>query len=313
VRIIRNPSAGPTRHTQARLSTVTPANIALVLASALAHAYWNFLFKKNAGAEVFIALSKVVETLVFAPAFVLLALPGMPATPFVLWLVVVATLGVLTNYAALTMAYRHGDLSVVYPVSRGATLLFLPPLGLAVFGERVNALGIAGLVSILAGILSLNLRELSWRGVREIRALLGSHALRWSLAVALNNAVFTLWDKYAVHAVEPFAYMYGYTSLTAVCYAAFVWRRHPRSTIATEWQSKWRAIIQVGVLNVLSYLLVLFALRSGVSSYTIGFRQLSIAIGVILAWRFLHETLTRPRRLGALLIVGGCLLVAIAR
>lgn len=292
---------------------MTLAHIALVLTSALAHAYWNFLFKRSAGTEIFVGLSKVVETLLFAPVFLVVALPGMPATPFTLWLVLVATLGVLSNYAGLTMAYRHGDLSVAYPVSRGATLLFLPLLGLAVFGERVNAVGVTGLLSILAGVLALNLPELSWRAVRELRAHLGTHTVLWSLAVALNNAVFTLWDKYAVRALNPFAYMYAYTSLTAVCYAAFVWRRHPRAAISLEWKSKWWAITQVGVLNTLSYVLILFALRSGVSSYIIGFRQLSIAVGVIFAWRFLRETLTAGRRLGAALIVVGCLLVAAAR
>jgi drug/metabolite transporter (DMT)-like permease len=292
---------------------MTSATIALVLASAFAHAYWNFLLKKTRGAEVFIALSKVVETLVFAPFFLLVALRGLPATPLALLIVLVATLGVLANYAGLTMAYRHGDLSVAYPISRGATLLFLPPLDLLAFGERVDATGIAGLVAILIGVLTLNLPELSWRAVRQLSTHLVHRPVVWALAVALNNAVFTLWDKYAVRSLNPFAYMYAYTSLTAACYAAFIWRRHPRRVIAAEWTGKWSAITQVAVLNMLSYLLILFALRSGVASYIIGFRQLSIAVGVVFAWRLLGERVTASRRAGAILIVAGCLLVAIAR
>jgi drug/metabolite transporter (DMT)-like permease len=289
---------------------VTPLTVALVLASALFHAYWNFLLKRNAGTEVFVGLSKVVEALVFAPFFIVFALPGMPATPHTLLLVVVATLGVVANYAALTMAYRHGDLSLSYPVSRGATLLFLPLLGLAVFGERVDAIGITGLICILAGVLALNLPELSWGAVRQLGAHLRHVAVLWALGVAFNNAVFTLWDKYAVRTLNPFAYMYAYTGLTAACYATFVWHRHPRPVIAAEWRNKWWAITQVAVLNMVSYLLVLFALRTGVSSYIIGFRQLSIAIGVLLGWRLLSESLTTGRTLGATLIVIGCGLVA---
>jgi drug/metabolite transporter (DMT)-like permease len=292
---------------------VTPLTIALVLASALFHAYWNFLLKRSAGTEVFVGLSKVVEVFVFGPFFLAFALPGMPATPHALLLVLVATLGVVWNYLALTIAYRHGDLSLVYPIQRGATLLFLPLLGLAVFGERVNTLGIVGLVCILAGVLALNLTELSWSAVRQLGRHLRHLGVLWALVVALDNAVFTLWDKYAVQTLDPFAYMYAYTVLTAACYAAFVWHRHSRPVISTEWRAKRWPIVQVAVLNTVSYLLILFALREGVSSYIIGFRQLSIAIGVVFGWRFLSESLTPGRRLGATLIVLGCGLVAAAR
>ena len=128
--------------TRARLRAVSPTLILLVLASAVAHAYWNFLLKRSAGTEIFVGLSKVAEALVFAPIFLVAALPGMPLTWLTLLLVGVATLGVLANYAALTLAYRHGDLSFAYPVSRGATLLFLPLLAMVTIGERVNAVGV---------------------------------------------------------------------------------------------------------------------------------------------------------------------------
>ena len=64
---------------------------------------------------------------------------------------------------------------------------------------------------------------------------------------------------------------------------------------------------------MVSYSLVLFAFRSGTSSYIVGFRQLSIAVGVWLGWRLLNESLTPPRKLGTTLIVAGCLLVSFAR
>jgi drug/metabolite transporter (DMT)-like permease len=292
---------------------VTPSALALVLASAITHAYWNFLLKRSAGTEIFVGLSKVVEALVFAPLFVIVAVPSMPATPFVLLLIGVATLGVLMNYASLTVAYRHGDLSLVYPVSRGATLLFLPLLALVAIGEHVNAIGVIGLLCILAGVLALNVPELSMGALRELGAHLRRRAVFWALLVALNNAVFTLWDKYSLRTLAPLAYMYSYTSLTAACYAAFIWRRHPHEAITAEWRSHRWPIAQVGILNTVSYLLALFALKSGVSSYVIGFRQLSIAGGVILGWRLLGEALTPARRLGVTLIVGGCILVAFAR
>ncbi len=291
---------------------MTPTLVALVFASALAHAYWNFLLKRSAGSEIFVGMSKVVEAVVFAPFFLLLALPGMPRTAFALVLVGVATVGVLGNYVALTMAYRHGDLSIAYPVSRGATLVFLPVLAWLAIGERLSARGIAGLVCIVVGVVVLTLPSLTWRAVRDLQSHLRHRAVLWALTVALTNAVFTLWDKFALRTLAPFTYMYAYTMLTAAAYSTYVWTRHPRAAIAHEWRTKGWAIAQVGILNTFSYLLILFALRSGVSSYVIGFRQLSIAAGVVLGWRWLGERLTLPRRIGVTLIVAGCVLVAIA-
>ena len=48
-----------------------PKSLALVLAAIVAHGYWNFLIKQNGGGQVFIALSKVAELVVFAPVFLI--------------------------------------------------------------------------------------------------------------------------------------------------------------------------------------------------------------------------------------------------
>ena len=60
-----------------------------------------------------------------------------------------------------------------------------------------------------------------------------------------------------------------------------------------------------------SYLLVLYALRTGITTQVLAVRQLSIPVGVLLGWRFLHESLAAPRALGAAMITAGCLLAAV--
>jgi drug/metabolite transporter (DMT)-like permease len=285
----------------------------LVLLSAVTHAYWNFLLKRAGGGEVFVGLSKAAEAFVFLPFFLVFSWPGMPREGFTAFLVLVAAGGVLMNYAGLTMAYRRGDLTLVYPIQRGGTLLFLPVLAFLTLGERVDAVGAAGLVLILVGVVVLQLPELTRAAARNVWSHVRSAAAVWALFVALTNAVFTLWDKYALRTLSPFAYMYAYTVIVAACYATYIWHRHPRVELATTWRGQWWPIVQVGVFNTLSYLLALAALRTGVSSYVIGFRQLSIAVGIFFGWRLLGEPMTAPRRVGASLILAGCLMVSLAR
>jgi uncharacterized membrane protein len=292
---------------------VTLGALTLVLISACTHAWWNFVLKKSAGGEVFIGLSKLVEALVFLPLFVTVGARGVPLTSHSVLLVTVAAVGVGLNYIFLMLAYRHGDLSLIYPIQRGATLLFLPVFAWFAIGERIDVIGGAGLLAILAGVFAMQLRALERPALLDFAHHLKSPAVGYALIVALTNAIWALWDKYAVQSMAPFSYMYLYTAMVAAGYVSYIRRRHNGAAIATEWRARRWSIVQVGVFNMVSYSLVLFAFRSGTSSYIVGFRQLSIAVGVWLGWRLLNESLTPPRRLGTLLIIAGCLLVSFAR
>lgn len=286
--------------------------VLLVLLSAVAHAYWNFLLKRGGGTNLFLGLSKVGEVVMFAPLFIAVLLGDVARLTGLFWLAVVGAFFVLANYVFLAWAYRHGDLSFVYPIARGSILLFLPFLGYLVMGERVSAAGAVALALIVTGILALQLPALRWAALAQLGPRLRSPATAFALLAAFAAACYTLWDKHAVQRVPAFAYMYAYTVFTAIAYAAFVWRRYPRDAIRVEWTRNRGPILQVGFFNIVSYLLVLVALRTGTSSYVIAVRQASIAFGVALGWTILREAVTAPKRVGVALIVAGCVMVGAA-
>ena len=291
---------------------MTATGILLVVLSAVSHAYWNFLLKRSGGTQLFVGLSKVGEVVMFAPIFLVVVAPRIAQYDGLLGLSVVGATFVLINYVCLAWAYSHGDLSFVYPIARGSILLFLPVLAYATIGERVSGLGLGALGLIIGGILALQLPALEWRSLATLGARLRNPATVFALLAALAAACYTLWDKRAVQRVPAFAYIYVYTFLTAAAYAAFIWRRHPRTEIARHWRTHRGAILQVGFFNITSYLLVLLALRTGTSSYVIALRQLSIAVGVMLGAWLLREHISTPKRVGVGLIVVGCVLVGIA-
>ena len=290
---------------------MTATAILLVVFSAATHAYWNFLLKRAGGTQLFVALSKVGEVVMFAPLFLVLVAPKVSQYDGLLFLATVGGVFVLANYVFLALAYRHGDLSFVYPLARGGILLFLPPLAFVTVGERISVVGALAMGLIVCGIVALQLPALQWRALASLGLHLRSPATTFALLAALSAACYTIWDKHAVQRVPAFAYIYLYTALTAIAYGAFIWRRHPREQIALEWKAHRWAILQVGFFNITSYLLVLFALRTGTSSYVIAIRQLSIAGGVALGAVVLREDISGPKRLGVLLIVIGCITVGI--
>ncbi len=290
-----------------------PATAGLVIASAALHASWNFLLKRTGAGNIVVGLSKLVEAVLFAPFFVLFSVSDLPDWRTTALLASVAAIGVLLNYVALARAYRVGDLSFVYPIARGAALVFLPAFGAITFGERLTPISMAALALIVAGIFVLQLREFSVTAVRALRHQLASPATGYAVAAAAITALYTIWDKYAITQMQPFAYMYSYTLLVALAYGWWLrYRVGTRSAAAAWTQYKW-SIGAIGVLNMGSYLLILLALRSGTSSIVVGLRQLSIAAGVVLGWKLLSERMTPPRVVAVVMVTIGCAALAAIR
>lgn len=89
----------------------------LVFVSLFTHAYWNFLLKDSGNKQIFIALSKVAEVVLFAlPAVYLLSISSLNI--YLLGVVCVGAVITFFNYLFLSQAYQQGELSLAYPISR---------------------------------------------------------------------------------------------------------------------------------------------------------------------------------------------------
>jgi uncharacterized membrane protein len=292
---------------------VTGSAYLLVVLSAAAHAYWNFLLKRTGGSQEVVGLSKMVEALLLA-LLLLTALGTEPGRLPAVW--VLPTVGaflVLLNYLLLTVAYRHGDLSLVYPISRGAMLVFLPPLAFVTIGERLDRIGSVAVATIVCGIALLQLRAFDAAALQDWRRSLRAPATVYALLAALVAAGYTVWDKVAVQTLRPLTYFAAYTVLVGAAYALVLRRSAPLPLLARTWRAERGTILQVAALNSGSYLLALVALQTGKASYVIALRQLSIAGGALLGAWLLDESVPPPRRAGIALVVAGCALLGLAR
>jgi drug/metabolite transporter (DMT)-like permease len=197
----------------------------------------------------------------------------------------------------------------VYPVARGGVFLFLPVLGFLVFGERLGVAGWVALSLIVVGIMLLPLARLDLASFRDLGRHLRERWMIFALLAAASTAAYTVWTSTrSVHRHVPL--------LCRLHGAARVWftivlARAKRGEVRAEWRKHRVAIAIAGVFIASSYLLLLVALRDGISSQVLAVRQLSIPIGVLLGWRFLRESLSVPRVIGSALITAGCALAAL--
>jgi drug/metabolite transporter (DMT)-like permease len=286
--------------------------ILLIALSALTHAYWNFLTKRVQATDAFLALSVLASAILFLPVFIAVGIPS-PLPPLKYgWLILVAATYAPVFFFFLGNAYKRGNLSLVYPVTRAGQLLFLPILGLIFIGERIDWLGGAAMALITVGIVIIQLEKLDRQSARELLAGVAQPAIGYAFFAAFVAAAYVLWDKNALNFLPAFFYNYVYTALSGLVYCAWVAIRTSPQALIDEFRRNPVTILLVGLFSMVSYLLVLFALQTDKASYVIALRQLSIAISALMGKFWLGERFSGHRWAGLVVLLAGCMLVSLA-
>jgi drug/metabolite transporter (DMT)-like permease len=287
---------------------VTAFALALILASAVAHATWNLFAKRARGGAPFLWLAFTLSIPLYAPiAIAVLVITGAQIGAIgLLWMFVNAALNVAYGIVLLR-GYRAGDLSVVYPLARGTGPVLALVGAILLFGERPTPLAIAGAIAIVAGVLALtgDPRKLRQRGVGV--------AMAYALLTGVTIAAYTLWDKRAVSVllIPPIVYEWGANVFRAIILTP---QALPRwAEVRAEWASRANrtAALAVASLSPLAYMLVLTALAISPVSYVAPAREIGILFGVLMGARSLAEADIGRRSIAAVLMVGGVIALAL--
>lgn len=208
----------------------------------------------------------------------------------------------------LSSAYKYGELSLVYPVSR-SSIIFLPIFAYFFIGETIDIVGVIAIVLIVTGTFIMHLDSFDKKGIHSIFLNISNKGSVYALLAALTVAGYTLWDKISISKMEPFLYFYLYTFIIACFYNMFTHFKFSKNEIKNELRKNKTKIIQVGFFNSFTYILILIALSMSKATYVGGLRQLSIVIGAFLGYKLLNENLSKPKVVGIIIsILGGSLI-----
>ena len=201
-------------------------------------------------------------------------------------------------YTSLQRGYREGDLSVVYPLARGTGPVLSVAGAILFLGERPSAVGLAGGAMIVAGVLALAVGGSSRAGIGA------------AIATGAFIAAYTVWDAHAVGPLNqpPIAYFCGAEVIRATLLVPLALR----DDIGATWRRDRRAIIGVGTLSPLAYVLVLFALTRAPISLVAPVRESSVVLGALLGARVLGEGDLLKRVLAATAIALGIAALALS-
>jgi uncharacterized membrane protein len=178
--------------------------IALVLVAAVLHAGWNVLLKTSPDTLWTAVRLQAIGTAILLPVGIWAWFAnGTPAVPAeAIWLAAISGVLEAVYFVCLSSAYQRGALSLVYPLARGSAPLLAVLVGILLLGERLAPLALAGVASLLAGILLVS------RPWRALRAAGAEHrgAIGFALATGASIAAYSAVDRVGVRETEPWIY-----------------------------------------------------------------------------------------------------------
>ena len=285
--------------------------LTLVVISTFFHAGWNLLARRRqseASAFMF-RMTLITVTCGFIPAVASeLYARSIPAEAWPVLVASGACCGLYTFF--LVMGYEVGDFTVVYPVARALPVLLMG-LGDAMRGRHPTVAGWGGMGMVVVGCLLAP--HHSWREL-SVRPYL-NRATVFMVLTALATVGFSMLDKIAAEMVTPgpaTAVRYGYFFFL-VNFAVFgvLWRIFRRKK-GEKMTMGWGLPAVGAVMGYAAYGLILWTYQIvDRASYVVAFRQLSIVIGVAVAFAVFREKGKFVRLTAAGLITAGLLVIGV--
>lgn len=290
--------------------------LALVLLSALLHAFWSLAIKGSTSPLGFNVLQLAATA---AAACTLPWLAPLDALPTSIWALAGATSLAHGFYLYwLSRALAVGELSVVYPIARSAPA-FVPLAAVPLLGEAVTATAALGIATVVAGMWAVQTDGRGSPG-RGWRRLLVAPGAGWAWLTLAASVGYSLIDKLAMArlaalpwngAAPPAFAWYGLLcSGGLLVFGPLALRHVPPRALAAQARGEWRTALLAAAAGLVGYGLILHALRSAPVSHVVAVRQTSVLFAVALAALRLRERPSRLRLAGALATVVGVALIA---
>jgi drug/metabolite transporter (DMT)-like permease len=287
--------------------------LAMVIIAALLHASWNIVTKKTGGNKHFILMGGIVLAVFWAPVGLWLGWDEVPRWGWLQWsFILLSGLTHLVYFRVLLKGYSVSDLTVVYPVARGTGPLVSSVAATLVLGEHLGIAGALGVLGVCAGVFIIAGGPSLLRAAHDPAQRARVHAgLLWGAATGLLIAVYTVLDGYAVKRllIGPILIDY-FGNLLRLPFMLPTALRDPQG-FRDAWRRYTPHAILLGVVSPMAYVLVLYAVRIAPLSHVAPAREVSMLFAALLGGKLLGEGERASRLLGALLMAGGVVLLAV--
>jgi drug/metabolite transporter (DMT)-like permease len=293
---------------------LTPLSIVLVLISAVIHSSWNFFTKRGNWPLEFFFWVFLWGVLLYLPFFIAFgAFPYflLQAPPKLWWLTISSGFFETIYFVCLVGAYRGGDLSLVYPISRSAPL-FTQIWAIFFIGEILSQRGIGGIVLVMIGLFVISLKDFHIEHIIPQPNGFTSRPYLLAFTAAVASSIYSVIDKVGVQMLHPVFYIWFINLWMATFTGLYLILRREVSFLKI-WKESKKEILIIAILQNIAYLLVLMALQTSKVSYVVAFRQVGALFGAGMGIFFLKESYWKTRITGALILTLGLLMIGLAK
>jgi len=278
-----------------------PHLVFLVLLAAVLHAGWNAVVKSSGDRFLTFTAIRGTGTVLGLLGMAFVPFPAASAWPYLIAGIVIHN----CYYVSLLQAYRFGDLSHVYPLSRGIAPVTVAVLAAVFAGEMPNAGGMAGIVLVSAGIIGLMFSGPGFKDGGMTPVLLAA-------VTGLFIAGYTVVDGLGIRLGETaLGYIVWLNAGEGVPFMLAALALKPRQAGAFL-KRNWPSTTGAGVILVLAYGLVLYALGQGAMAHVSALRETSVLFAVVIGVVVLRDPLGPRRIAAAAVIVAGAILLQVS-
>ncbi len=270
-----------------------------VLFAAFLHAAWNAIIKFGTDKLQGMFLLSVAHATIGLAMVVAFPLPN--SNSFI-WLAASVILHLIYK-TFLTLAYQKGDLSRVYPISRGTAPVMVLIISLLFLNDEFNVWQVAGVVLVGFGILMMA-RGVFAHGERR-------DLLPYALIAATGTAGYTLADGIGARvSIYPSAYIGWVFLLDSVLFTSWVLAFKGTRVIPKE-PRVWVLGLIAGSASVAAYWIAVWAMTVAPIALVATLRETSVLFAVLIGVIFLKEKSDKGKVFAAMIIVSGVILMRI--
>ena len=263
----------------------------LILVSALCHAVWSAIIKSSKNPLSLMGITSVLEVTIFLPLTFTVPFPTSEV-----WYFLIATVIIHVFYRLnVIYSYRYGDLSYIYPISRGSSCLFVAIISILFLSSDISVAGFVGILIVCIGLFLISYSKnlsFNFRGF----------ALAISTAILIT--AYTLVDGVGVRLSENgFSYIYWLFTLNGI--PLLVIGLISKDGLRKRETYTFRSGIAAGVFATSSYAIVVWSMQFIEIAYVSSIREISIVFAAIIGMLFLFEKNAKSRIIPSILIVSG--------
>lgn len=272
----------------------------LALGAAVLHAGWNLVAKRAEGDRYLVLWAQFFMGAVYSlPLMIVYQLVwGMPWQGY-LWAAVSGVVH-LPYVWLLAKAYTHGDFSVSYPIARGGGAALAAVCGVAFLGDHLTGWEITGIAVVVLGLVLL------------AYGATGPN-IAMALAVACTIGAYTTSDAKGARITDNVAYIFASSVGTMASNTIFGLATGRRREMSEMLRVNWRRASITGLASLVTYGMVLVAVRHAPVGYVTALRESSVVLAALAGWKLLGEGDHRRRLTAALVVFAGLLTLVLGR